>query len=613
MRERSSVETSRIPDRKASQNLSILKQFLPYLVPYKSQIACGGVAVILATISTLCIGLAVRSLIDHAFTQENSFALDQAILFMGISVIIMALASFGRTYFVSWLGERLITDLRRKLFNHLLKLEVGFFEMVRPGELISRLTTDTTLIQIVIGNSAALALRNMLLFIGGAAMMLAMSIKLTLLSCLIVPLVLIPLIIFGKRVKRGSRQTQDSVAELSGFLEESLGSIRSCYAFGRELSEQSSFKSLAESAFSQSAHYLLMRSWLTFLVMVLAFLGVSGLLWFGGRDVLTGNLSAGQLASFLFYALTAAGSTASFSEIYADLQRAAGASERIFEILATEPKIRQSVKIRNLPREARGTIALHNVEFSYPSNPGQKILHNFTLSVAPGEKVAIVGPSGSGKSTILSLLLRFFEPQAGAIYVDGVDLKDAPIDQVRERFGIVPQDPMIFSGSLYENVLYARPDASETEIWQALEGAHLLDLVKELPDGIHTQLGTRGIRLSGGQKQRVAIARVILRNATILLLDEATSALDAESEAAIQDSLKRLMMTKTTLVVAHRLATVLKSDRIVVLNKGHIDAVGTHAELIAEDGLYRRLATLQFTDSLTLPGRQKEYRPLWGA
>jgi ATP-binding cassette subfamily B protein len=611
MREKSSVEINKIPDRQKSQNLSILKKFLPYLSPYKSQIILGILSLLLATLSVLCIGIGVRSLIDQAFTPENSFALDQAILFMVISVIVMAVASFGRTYFVSWIGERVMTDLRQQVFSHLLKLDVGFFEMLRPGEIMSRLTTDTTLVQIVIGNSAALALRNLLLLVGGGAMMLVMSIKLTLLSTLIVPLILIPLLVFGKRVKRGSRHTQDSMADLSGFLEESLGSIRSCYAFGRESTEQASFKLLGEATFSRSAHYLLMRSWLTFLVMVLVFLGVSGLLWIGGRDVLTGHLSAGQMASFLFYALTAAGSMASFSEIYADLQRAAGASERIFEILATQPKIEQRSKLRSLPSEARGTLALHNVCFAYPSNLKQEILDSVTLSLAPGEKVAIVGPSGSGKSTILSLLLRFFDPQAGSIYLDGIDLKDAPLDQVRARFGVVPQDPMIFSGSLYDNILYGNPQANETDIWNALEAAHLLELVKRLPDGIHTQLGTRGVRLSGGQKQRVAIARVILRNAPILLLDEATSALDAESEAAVQDSLKRLMATKTTLVVAHRLATVLTSDRIVVLNKGRVEAMGTHAELITEDGLYRRLATLQFTDSLTVSAKQKGQKILW--
>jgi ATP-binding cassette, subfamily B, bacterial len=611
MREKSSVEVQQSPDRKTSHQISVLKQFFPYLLTYKSQLVLGVFSLALATLSTLCLGLAVRFLIDRAFTPENSFALDQTILFMAISVIVLALASFGRTYFVSWIGERVITDVRQKFFQHLLTLDVGFFEMMRPGELISRLTTDTTLIQIVIGNSAALALRNVLLFVGGVAMMLAMSVKLTLISLLIVPIVLIPLILFGKRVKQGSRKTQDSVADLSGFLEESLGNIRSCYAFEREAIDGAMVNSLSEGAFSKAVHYLILRSWLTFFVMVLVFLAVSGLLWLGGQDVLTGNLSSGQLASFLFYALIAAGATASFSEIYADLQRAAGAAERIFEILATEPPRQASPKIRHLPKVSHGTIALHSVRFAYPSHPNREILHEVTLSVAPGEKVALVGPSGSGKSTILSLLLRFFEPQAGSIYVDGVDITEVPLDQVRSRFGMVPQDPAIFSGSLYDNILYARPTASEAEIWNAVEGAHLLDFVRHLPDGLWTQVGARGVRLSGGQKQRVALARVFLRNAPILLLDEATSALDAESEAAIQESLKQLMATKTTLVVAHRLATVLKSDKIIVLNKGHIEAMGTHADLITEDGLYRRLATLQFTDSLNLPTRQKESRHLW--
>lgn len=612
MREKSSVEYTTKSQRPSSQNVSVLKAFFPYILKYKIQILLGILSLVLATLSVLGIGLGVRSLVDHAFTQENSRALDRAILFMLGSVLVMALSSFGRTYYVSWLGERVMTDIREAVHSHLLKLDVGYFEMVRPGEMISRLTADTTIIQILIGNSAALAIRNILLFIGGSAMMLTMSLKLSALSLLIIPLVILPLVAFGKRVKSGAKATQDAVADLSGYLDESLGSIRTCHAFQREDYDILQFKTISNRAFWRSEKYLSSRSWLTFLVMTFVFVGVSGLLWIGGQDVLTGAMTAGQLTSFLFYALTAAGSVASFSEIYADLQRAAGAAERLLEILNTEPKIETSPKSRPLPLKSHGTVALHNVCFSYPSTPGKDILRDVTLSIAPGEKVAIVGPSGSGKSTILSLLLRFYDPTAGSIYVDGIDIKDAPLAQLRSRFGIVPQDPMIFSGSLYDNILYANPCATETQVWNALEAAQLMDVVRDLPDSIHTQLGARGIRLSGGQKQRLALARVFLRDAPILLLDEATSALDAHSEALIQDSLKTLMATKTTLVVAHRLATVLKSDKIIVLNKGHVDAVGTHAELIADEGLYRKLAMLQFTDSLNPPENKKAKKVFFG-
>lgn len=612
MREKSSVEYTTLPHRQTSSKISVLRHIIPFLRPYKLPIAIAFVALILAALSTLGVGFGVKTLVDRAFRDEDSAGLTHSLLFLLGCVIVMAVASFGRTYYVSWLGERLITDLRQKVFRHLLSLDVGYFEMVRPGELMSRLTTDTTLIQIVVGTSVALALRNFMIVIGGGIMMLITSPMLTLLSTLIVPLVLIPLLVLGRRVKNQSRKTQDSIANLSGYLEESLSSIRTCYAFNREPEEIQNFRNAAEVNFDISVHQLFLKSVLTFLVMILVFTAVTGLLWIGGQNVLEGTMTAGQLSSFLLYAVMVAGSMGSFSEISADLQRAAGAAERLFDILSTPSKIKAPANSRLLPATARGIIAFHNVCFSYPDNPKQSILNNITLSIAPGEKVAIVGPSGSGKSTTLSLLLRFFDPQSGSIYVDGLDIKDVPLDDLRSRFGIVPQDPMIFSGSLYDNILYGRPMATETEVWQAAEAAYLTDLIKILPEGIHTVLGPRGVRLSGGQKQRLAIARVILRQAPILLLDEATSALDAESEQFIQESLKKIMMTRTTLVVAHRLATVLKADRIVVLNKGGIEAVGTHAELISEDGLYRRLATLQFTDSLNINDRRYEDRALWG-
>jgi ATP-binding cassette subfamily B protein len=598
MREKSFVEVSEIPEREKSSNLSILKQLFPLLKPYRWQFFAASLFLVLATISLLGLGCCLRQLIDSGFITDNMQALTSTVLLMLGCVVLMAFASFGRTYYVSWLGERMITDLRKKLYRHLLKLDVGYYEMIRPGELTTRLTTDTTLIQILIGTSGALAIRNALTFAGGAVLMVTTSPKLSLMTCLIVPLIFVPIVIFGKRVKVLSKQTQDQISQLSGYLEETLGNIRASYAFNRELKDIQNFARLSELNFAVAVQRMRMKSWLTFFVMTLVFSGISFVLWLGGYDVLTQDLTPGELSSFIFYAVMTAGSLASFSEIYADMQRAAGAFERISEILNTQSSILISRTPRKFMAQSRGILALHNVTFAYSNNATSLVLNNLSLSIAPGEKVAIVGLSGSGKSTILSLLLRFFDPLSGSIYVDGIDIKDVQMDELRNRFGIVPQDPMIYSTSLYENILFGRPTASESDVWRAAEAANLLDFIQSQPQSIHTPLGTRGVRLSGGQKQRLAIARVFLRNPPILLLDEATSALDAESEAMIQESFKKLMSTRTTLVVAHRLATVLKADRIVVLNKGRIEAMGTHAELISEEGLYRRLALLQFSDSM---------------
>jgi len=480
-----------------------------------------------------------------------------------------------------------------------LSLDVGFFELIRPGELVSRITADTTLIQVVIGTSAAVAARNFLLLAGGLLMMMATSLKLTLLTLIIVPFVLIPILIYGKRVRQLSRESQDEVANVGGFLEETIGGIRTCQAFIHEDNDRAKFKDHTEKAFGVSIQRIHLRSLLACLVMTLVFGGVSLVLWSGSRDVLGGTLQAGQLSAFIFYAVVVASSAGSFSEIFADLQRAMGALDRLRELLGTAPSLKSggTATFRKLPIPSKGVIALHSVCFSYPNNPERSILNNITLSAAPGEKVAIVGPSGAGKSTLFSLLLRFYSPQSGAIYLDGIDVRDVDVGEVRSRMGLVPQDPMIFSQSLYENILYGRPNANESDVWKAAELAHLLDVIKGLPQGIHTLLGTKGVRLSGGQKQRVAIARAILRNPSLLLLDEATSALDSESEHLIQQSLNHLMATRTTIVIAHRLTTVLKADRIIVMDRGKIDAVGTHAELISEDGLYRRLAMMHYAEN----------------
>lgn len=607
MREKSFIEISELPNRQKSQNISILMQLLPLMRPYAMQFILSCFFLLLATASLLGVGVCLKELIDSGFVTENPEHLTYTVLLLLGCVVVMAVASFGRTYYVSWLGERLVTDLRQKLYRHLLHLDVSYYEIIRPGELTARLTTDTTLIQILVGTSGALAIRNIMMFVGGACLMTLTSPKLSLVTALIIPAILIPVLVFGKQVKALSRKAQEKIGDLSGYLEETLGNIRASYAFNHELTNIQTFQKIGEANFKVSVARLRMKSWLTFIVMVFVFSGVSLVLWLGGDEVLKEQLTAGELSSFIFYALTTAGTLASFSEIYADMQRAAGAFERVVEILQAKSSIIPPSNSRKLPTPSRGIVALHNINFAYANNPTRQILKNLSLSISPGEKVAIVGPSGSGKSTILSLLLRFFDPSSGSIYVDGVDIKELRVDDLRARFGIVPQDPVIYSDTLYENIRFGRLEASETEIWKAAEAANLLDFTQSLPEGIHTHLGSRGVRLSGGQKQRLAIARVILRNAPILLLDEATSALDAESEFLIQESFKKLMSTKTTLVVAHRLATVLKADRIVVLNNGHIEAMGTHAELISEDGLYRRLATLQFTDSLdAYKGRQKE-------
>lgn len=612
MREKSTVESVNVPDRPKSSDLQGLKSLLPYFSHYKFQVFLSFISIIAASMAVLLAGQGIKNFIDQGFLTNTTETLQYTILWLLGCVIALAFASFGRSYYVSWLGERIIADIRQKIFRHLLTLEVGYYESIRPGELISRLTADTSLIQILIGTSLAVGVRNLLMFLGGLALMIMTSPQLSLLTTLIVPAVIVPILVFGRHVKQLSRSAQDSLGRLSATLEETMSGIRNCYAFNRQFTENKEFHALSEHSFSSSILRLRMRSWLSLTVMILVFSGICALLWIGGTQVIEGELSAGELSSFIFYAVLVASTIGSFSEIYADLQRAAGASERIFEILNTKAQIKSPVKPRLLPTPARGVIAFHNVNFSYPNDPKRKILQDLTLSINPGEKVAIVGPSGSGKSTILSLLLRFFDPQSGSIYVDGVDTQSVNVDDLRMRFGIVPQDPTIFSQSIYDNILYARPEASETEVWHAIEAAYLGDFIQSLPNGVHTQVGTKGVRLSGGQKQRLAIARVILRNAPILLLDEATSALDAESERYIQQSIKSLMAQRTTVVVAHRLATVLKADKIVVLNNGHVEAVGTHAELISEDGLYRRLAMLQFTDSLKINNKKlKETNALW--
>lgn len=592
---------SRIPGTSPvswEKKLEKLKILFTFAAPYRRPMILALLSLILAAGMVLSLGWGLGRLIDHGFGREDPVAMGSTLILMGSAVILLAMASFGRSYFIGWVGERVVADLRQQVFNHLLSLDIGFFEWVRPGELVSRITADTTLVQVVLGGSAAVAVRNFLLLVGGLVMMMAASPKLTLLTLIVVPFVLIPILVYGKRVRRLSRLAQDCMADAGGFLEETFSGIRTCQAFMHEERDQIQFQEETEKAFNVAVQRIRLRSLLACLVMTLVFGGIALVLWRGGRDVIAGALEAGQLSAFIFYAIVVASSAGSFSEIMADLQRAMGALDRLRELLATTPSLKTAPPstFRKLPIPSRGVVALHNISFAYPSNPERSILNNVTLSAAPGEKIAIVGPSGAGKSTILSLLLRFYSPQSGSIYLDGVDVRDVSVSDVRSRMGWVPQDTGIFSQSLYENILYGRPDAREAEVWEAAERAHLADVIASLPQGIHTLLGTKGVRLSGGQRQRVAIARAILRDPAILLLDEATSALDSESERLVQNSLNHLMARRTTIVIAHRLATVLKADRIVVMDRGRIDAVGTHAELMVADGLYRRLAMMQYTE-----------------
>jgi ATP-binding cassette subfamily B protein len=487
-------------------------------------------------------------------------------------------------------------------------LSPAYFEVTRTGEILSRLTTDTTLLQVVVGTAAPIALRNLLMLAGGAALLFVTSIKLTLLVFLVAPLALLPIVFYGRRVKRLSRDSQDRVADVGSYIDETLTSIRTVQAFSHEGIDRRRFADHAEGAFDTSVRRVSARALLTAMVIGLVFGAVSAVLWTGGQDVLADRMTGGELSAFVFYAIVVAGSAGALSEVVGDLQRAAGATERLVDLLRTVPDIAAPENPTPLPEPPLGAVGFEGVVFHYPSRPDQSALEGFALTVGAGERVAIVGPSGAGKTTVFQLLLRFYDPQAGRITLDGVDLREAEPTDMRTRIGLVPQEPVIFSADAWENIRYGRPEASDDEVRQAAQSAAALEFLERLPDGLGTFLGERGVRLSGGQRQRVAIARAILRNPAVLLLDEATSALDAESERAVQQALDHLMVGRTTLVIAHRLATVLKADRIVVLDQGRIVASGTHEELIREGGLYARLAALQF-DTNGAPSERSEAEP----
>ena len=586
--------------RAKSKNLAPLRALKPFVMPYRGMIAAAGVALVVAAAATLALPIAVRGVIDHGFSAEDASRIGQYFLALIAVAGIMGVAAATRFYFVTWIGERVTADVRSKVFSHVLSLSPNFFETTRTGEVLSRLTADTTLIQVVVGSSASFALRNTVMGIGAIAMMIITSPKLAALCLIGVPLVVLPIILFGRRVRRLSRESQDRIADTSAYAGEALNAVATVQAFTHEDADRANFARAVEESFTAAILRTRMRAVMTAFVIFLVGSCVVGVLWAGATDVLAGNMTGGELSQFILYAVLLATGTGALSETWGDVQRAAGATERLMEILATEPSVKVPANPVPLPTPAKGAVRFENVTFRYPSRPDHRALQGVSFTVTPGEAVALVGPSGAGKSTVFQLLLRFFDPQEGRILFDGVDMAQADPRALRANIALVAQDPAIFSGTIFDNIRYGRPDASPADVQRAAEAAAADEFIRRLPDGYDAKLGERGVTLSGGQRQRIAIARAILRDAPLLLLDEATSALDAENERLVQQGLANLMSGRTTIVIAHRLATIQRLKRIIVLDQGRIIGEGSHAELVSHGGLYARLASLQFDQARAL-------------
>ncbi|EKX55819.1 ABC transporter transmembrane domain-containing protein [Cereibacter sphaeroides] len=587
--------TTQLEDRPKSRRMSALRGLVPFLAPYRKLTFGALGALVLTAIISLILPVTVRRVVD-GFMENNAALLDQ---YFAAALFIAAALAAGtglRYYLVTRLGERVVADMRRALFDRMMGMSPAFFERIMTGEVLSRLTTDTTLLLSVIGSSISVALRNLLILIGGLVLLLFTSTKLTGLVMLLVPLVVVPIVILGRKLRRLSRENQDWIAQSSGNASEALLSVQTVQAFTHERQSRAFFGDVTEKSFLSAKDRIGTRALMTVIVIFLVFTGIVGVLWVGARDVRAGTMTPGEMVQFLIYAVMVAGSVGALSEIWSELQRAAGATERLNELLTAEDPVQDPAEPVALPRPVKGEISFEGVRFRYPARPEVSALDGIDLVVRPGETVALVGPSGAGKTTILQLLLRFYDPQQGAVRIDGVDLRDMTRDDFRRAIALVPQDPVIFATSARENIRFGRPEATDAEVEAAARAAAAHDFLSLLPQGYDTYVGERGVMLSGGQKQRVALARAILRDAKILLLDEATSALDAESERAVQTAVEALAQNRTTLVVAHRLATVKRADRIVVFDKGRIVATGTHDALVAEGGLYARLARLQFTD-----------------
>ncbi|WP_162237379.1 ABC transporter transmembrane domain-containing protein [Pseudomonas sp. Leaf48] len=568
-----------------------------FIVPYRWQALGALLALIVTAAITLSMGQGIRLLVDQGFMTQSPHLLNQSIGLFLLLVMGLAVGTFARFYLVSWIGERCVADIRRQVFNHLIYLHPGFYEDNRSSEIQSRLTADTTLLQSVIGSSLSLFLRNLLMVLGGIVLLFVTNPKLTSIVVVALPLVIAPILIFGRRVRNLSRLSQDRIADIGSYVSETLGQIKTVQAYNHQAQDERRFARTVEDAFDTARKRIFQRAWLITLVIVLVLGAVGVMLWVGGMDVIAGRISAGELAAFVFYSLIVGSAFGTLSEVIGELQRAAGAAERIAELLRSENIIQPpATGAVALPERVRGNLQLQAVRFSYPSRPESYAVDGLSLSINAGETLALVGPSGAGKSTVYDLLLRFYDPAEGCILLDGVPLVQLDPLDLRRCFALVSQNPALFFGSIEENIRYGNPAATPEQVREAAKIAYAHDFIEAMPNGYQTHLGDGGLGLSGGQRQRLAIARALLVDAPILLLDEATSALDAQSEHLIQQALPSLMKNRTTLVIAHRLATVKNADRIAVMDQGKLVAVGTHLELIASNALYARLAALQFND-----------------
>ncbi|MCC5813526.1 MAG: ATP-binding cassette domain-containing protein [Leptospira sp.] len=606
---------------------STLRNLIPYLKPYRIHIILAGFALIFTSLATLSLGQGLRLLVDLGFSSDkntsdiytsdslesNSFMLEilpftvgdlssyeklsLAIAFLLFLGIIMGAGTFIRHYLVSWIGERVSSDLRKSVYQHVIHMEPAFFEENSAGEIQSRILTDTTILQTVVGSSFSIFLRNALIFILGMAWLFITNPKLTSIVMLSVPLVVFPILIFGKKVRKLSKETQDKLAGVGSHVNESLLNIRTVQAFHHQNLELEKMNLIVEGSFSVAAKRILYRSYMILIVIVLILLGISFMIWTGGKDVLDGTITPGELVAFSFYAVMVASALASVSEVIGDLQRAAGATERLIDLLSLEPKIKDPTNPIEIPKSENYYLTFSNVRFFYNTRKDKPALDGLNLILPAGKVTALVGPSGAGKSTLFDLIFRFHELSVGSISINGINIKDITLSDLRKHLGLVPQQPSMFSGTIQENIIYGKPTATEEEMIHAAQAAHCYDFIQELPNGFNSLVGENGVRLSGGQKQRIAIARAILKNPPILLLDEATSALDAESEHHIQKALLALTKDRTTLMIAHRLSTVIRADKIFVLDKGKVVGEGTHSELLKSNELYANLARLQFIES----------------